>query len=136
VDPAKFDLHLLPGSAAVDTGSPDMAPALDAEGIARPQGKGIDLGAYEWHEPGVDPVDVGSGGNGGAGGAGATTGAGGQGGTGANAAGAPEAEGGCGCAIEDRTPPHALWALVGLAVGSVLRRRVRRGSIARARSQR
>ncbi|UQA57158.1 right-handed parallel beta-helix repeat-containing protein [Polyangium aurulentum] len=123
VDPAKFDLHLLPGSPAVDSGSTDMAPALDAAGIPRPQGAGIDLGAYEWHEPGVDPVDVGSGGNGGAGGS--ATGTGGQGGSGAAGAEAPESQGGCGCTIEDRSSPHGLWALAGLAMGAVRRRRGR-----------
>jgi hypothetical protein len=42
-----FDLHLRPGTAAVDTGSPDLAPARDAEGVRRPSGAGVDLGAYE-----------------------------------------------------------------------------------------
>jgi hypothetical protein len=42
-----FDLHLRAGSAAVDSGSPDLAPPLDVEGIPRPQGAGFDLGAYE-----------------------------------------------------------------------------------------
>lgn len=43
-----FDLHLVPGAAAIDAGSATFAPALDAEGVTRPQGAGIDLGAYEW----------------------------------------------------------------------------------------
>lgn len=124
VAPASFDLHLLPGSAAVDTGSSDMAPELDIEGIARPQGAGVDLGAYEWHEPGVGPVDGGLGGNGGAGGS--ATGGGGQGGSGGNGAtGTPTANGGCGCTIENGSAPRALWVLVGLAGGSILRRRGR-----------
>ncbi|MDI1483388.1 right-handed parallel beta-helix repeat-containing protein [Polyangium sp. y55x31] len=126
VAPASFDLHLLPGSPAVDTGSPEMAPALDIEGIPRPQGAGVDLGAYEWHEPGVGPVDGGIGGNGGAGGVdpdGAATGTGGAGGAGGD--GTPGANGGCGCVVEDRSSPHAVWGLVGLVVGSVLRRRGR-----------
>jgi len=42
-----FDLHLKAGSAAIDAGSPLQAPALDVERIARPQGAGFDLGAYE-----------------------------------------------------------------------------------------
>jgi len=46
-----FDLHLLPGSAAVDTGSPDMAPPVDVEGVPRPQGAGFDVGAYEQFTP-------------------------------------------------------------------------------------
>src|SRR5690242_3260393 len=46
-----FDLHLVPGAAAIDTGSPDLAPTIDVEGRPRPQGAGFDLGAYEF------PVD-------------------------------------------------------------------------------
>jgi hypothetical protein len=42
-----FDLHLRPGTAAVDTGSPALAPSRDIEGIRRPRGAGVDLGAYE-----------------------------------------------------------------------------------------
>ncbi len=42
-----FDLRLRAGSAALDAGSTVQAPALDAERISRPQGAGIDLGAYE-----------------------------------------------------------------------------------------
>ncbi len=42
-----YDLHLRAGSRAVDTGSHDAAPALDADGTPRPQGNGIDVGAYE-----------------------------------------------------------------------------------------
>jgi hypothetical protein len=46
-----FDLHLVAGAAAIDTGSPDLAPNIDVEGRPRPQGAGYDLGAYEF------PVD-------------------------------------------------------------------------------
>jgi hypothetical protein len=42
-----FDLHLRPGTAAVNSGSLEQAPPFDAEGIRRPQGPGIDRGAYE-----------------------------------------------------------------------------------------
>ena len=42
-----FDLRLLPAAAAVDAGNPLLAPSADVEGLARPQGAGIDLGAYE-----------------------------------------------------------------------------------------
>jgi MYXO-CTERM domain-containing protein len=77
VDPTKFDLHLLRTAPAVDTGSPDQAPPLDADRIARPQGPGVDLGAYEWHDPSVKP-DAGAdaGGSGGAGGTGSSGAAG------------------------------------------------------------
>ena len=82
-----FDLHLLPDAPAIDTGSADHAPALDADGIPRPQGKGIDLGAYEWHAATVVPIDGGAVG-GGTGGASATGGAAGRTGSGgASAAG-------------------------------------------------
>jgi hypothetical protein len=42
-----FDLRLRPGTTAVNTGSKALAPPLDAEGVQRPQGAGVDLGAYE-----------------------------------------------------------------------------------------
>jgi len=57
VDPALFDLHLLPGTAAIDTGSNLNAPTLDRDRIPRPQGKRIDVGAYEWHSADVRPVE-------------------------------------------------------------------------------
>jgi hypothetical protein len=57
VDPAHFDLHLLPGAPAVDAGSSLDAPELDRDRIPRPQGKGVDIGAYEWHSVEVQPVE-------------------------------------------------------------------------------
>jgi MYXO-CTERM domain-containing protein len=129
VAPTTFDLHLLPGAPAVDTGSADQAPPTDLEGIARPQGKGVDLGAYEWHEPTVTPVDGGTGGSGGGSGGtgggstgGASGGSGGQGGS-----GQPAAKGGCGCRVEERGTGSAAWALVALGLGLGWRRRARRG---------
>lgn len=59
VDPAGYDLHLLETAAAVDSGSSQLAPPVDIEQIARPQGDGVDLGAYEYHTAGVEPVDAG-----------------------------------------------------------------------------
>ncbi|MEM9074670.1 MAG: choice-of-anchor Q domain-containing protein, partial [Myxococcota bacterium] len=59
VDPASFDLHLLEGAAAIDMGTDDDAPTHDRDGIPRPQGEGIDLGAYEWHDGTVMPEDAG-----------------------------------------------------------------------------
>jgi Calx-beta domain/Right handed beta helix region len=53
-----FDLHLRPATAAVDTGSPTLAPPLDVEKKARPQGAGFDLGAYERFVPSVGIDDV------------------------------------------------------------------------------
>jgi hypothetical protein len=85
-----FDLHLLPTAPAIDTGAVEQAPLLDADGITRPQGGGIDLGAYEWHEAAVAPVDGGptAGATGGAsatGGAAGAVGAGGARATGGTA---------------------------------------------------
>jgi parallel beta-helix repeat protein len=57
VDPTGFDLHLLPDAAAIDAGSSRHAPRLDRDRIPRPQGAGIDIGAYEWHTDDVLPVE-------------------------------------------------------------------------------
>jgi hypothetical protein len=46
-DPATGDLSLRAGSPAIDQGVADDAPAHDADGIARPQGAAIDIGALE-----------------------------------------------------------------------------------------
>ena len=56
VDVGRFDLHLLPSAPAVDAGSTLNAPKLDRDRIARPQGNGIDIGAYEWHADNVLPA--------------------------------------------------------------------------------
>jgi MYXO-CTERM domain-containing protein len=63
VNQAGFDLHLLPGAPAIDQGSSDQAPAIDADGVPRPQGAAVDVGAYEWHAG----ASAGSGGSGNAG---------------------------------------------------------------------
>ena len=42
-----FDLHLRPGTTAVDAGSLALAPPRDIEGVRRPRGAAVDLGAYE-----------------------------------------------------------------------------------------
>ena len=47
VDPAAGDLHLRQGSPAVDHGSAEAAPGEDLDGVARPQGAGFDIGAFE-----------------------------------------------------------------------------------------
>lgn len=47
VDPASHDLHLLEDSPAVDTGSSTLAADIDRDGIERPQGESVDVGAYE-----------------------------------------------------------------------------------------
>jgi hypothetical protein len=47
IDYAGLDLRLLAASPAVDSGSADLAPPTAIDGTPRPQGAGIDLGAYE-----------------------------------------------------------------------------------------
>ena len=42
-----FDLHLQSGSPCADTGASLGAPPKDIEGVLRPQGSGVDMGAYE-----------------------------------------------------------------------------------------
>jgi parallel beta-helix repeat protein len=56
IDAKNFDLHLLPDAPAIDAGSKLNAPTLDRDRIPRPQGNGIDIGAYEWHTDDVQPV--------------------------------------------------------------------------------
>ncbi|MBM3135440.1 MAG: hypothetical protein FJZ89_09220, partial [Chloroflexi bacterium] len=51
VNPAADDYHLTLASAARDRGDPagvPPAPDHDADGVSRPQGPAVDLGAYEW----------------------------------------------------------------------------------------
>lgn len=43
-----YDLRLRADSPAIDAGSAELAPTHDALGVPRPQGAGIDLGAYEY----------------------------------------------------------------------------------------
>jgi parallel beta-helix repeat protein len=47
VAPSNTDYHLAPGSDAIDNGRAQDAPPADLEGVARPQGAGVDIGAYE-----------------------------------------------------------------------------------------
>jgi hypothetical protein len=53
-----FDMHLKPGTAAVDTGIATLAPPLDVEKVPRPQGAAYDLGAYERFAPTVSVDDT------------------------------------------------------------------------------
>ncbi|MBW2735843.1 MAG: right-handed parallel beta-helix repeat-containing protein [Deltaproteobacteria bacterium] len=48
VDVARYDLHLKESSSAVNAGAFQWAPPADIEGVARPQGAEVDVGAYEW----------------------------------------------------------------------------------------
>jgi len=65
-DAASKNLHLLQGCAAVDTGSANLAPTIDIEGIPRPQGQGFDIGAYEYHEGVIEEPETDAGTDGGA----------------------------------------------------------------------
>jgi len=51
VDPLDDDYHLSAMSPCIDAGTSDGAPATDYDGIARPQGQGYDIGAYEFSLP-------------------------------------------------------------------------------------
>jgi len=48
--PAQADFRLLDTSPCIDRGTPVGAPPIDLAGIARPKGKGYDLGAFEFFE--------------------------------------------------------------------------------------
>lgn len=48
VNPGSFDLHLKPGSPAINTGIAHSLVPMDMEGVPRPQGTSFDIGAYEY----------------------------------------------------------------------------------------
>lgn len=54
VDPTTFNFRLKADSSAIDAGSALNAPAFDRDGVSRPQGNAVDLGAFEL--PGPDTV--------------------------------------------------------------------------------
>lgn len=132
------DYRPAPGSPVLDAGTPEGAPPTDIDGVARPQGEGIDIGPYEL------PVEVGttggddtaSTGNGGDVSGDPADGSGGGGGddapdpatgseapgdtSGSSSAGAQDdAGGGCGCASREPGGGSALM----LFVAALLRRR-------------
>ena len=47
LDPAAGDFHLAFGSPCIDAGTGTDAPSTDIEGVARPLGGGVDIGAHE-----------------------------------------------------------------------------------------
>jgi len=49
VDANNHDLHLLPGSPAIDSGDLSICPATDLDGLTRPKGFGCDMGAFEFN---------------------------------------------------------------------------------------
>ncbi len=48
VDAANGDLRLLAGSPCIDMGTLEGVPDVDIDGVPRPQGTGVDMGAYEY----------------------------------------------------------------------------------------
>ncbi|MBI4559218.1 MAG: right-handed parallel beta-helix repeat-containing protein [Candidatus Hydrogenedentes bacterium] len=56
VDTVNEDFRLQAGSPAIDTGTLEGAPATDIRGVPRPQGAGVDMGAYEYQAG--DEADV------------------------------------------------------------------------------
>lgn len=48
VDHAARDMRLIANCPAIDSGSATSAPSTDIRGVPRPQGTGIDIGAYEY----------------------------------------------------------------------------------------
>lgn len=146
-----YDVHLLDNAPAIDQGVSDLAPQADIEGIPRPQGSAVDVGAYEWHDPSVMPPDAGFGGSGmggsNMGGMGGSSG-GGDGGSqssggsqsggasagtansggaaGTTSASAAGDDSGCGCRTSRRTPPtQALLLGLGLGLATLRRRQTR-----------
>lgn len=51
VNYVNHNLHLKTGCPAIDSGYAVFAPLTDIEGIARPQGNAVDIGAYEYSDP-------------------------------------------------------------------------------------
>ncbi len=52
------DYHLSPASACIDAGTSSKAPTTDYDGIIRPQGRGLDIGAYEYINTGEPFADI------------------------------------------------------------------------------
>jgi hypothetical protein len=55
VDAANADYHLQGNSPCIDTGTTTGAPDTDIEGTTRPQGPGVDMGAYEMYDANDTP---------------------------------------------------------------------------------
>ena len=146
VDMFGGDMHLSPGSPAIDVGGGPDQPTTDFDGEDRPLGNAIDLGALEYTGASGGGGSGGSGGgaggeagsagaagssgsgggtagSGGSGGSGVTDG-GTDGGTGGRKSSAGDDSGGCGCSTPG-TPVSGgagLFALLGVLVCSLRRR--------------
>ena len=53
VDVTNHDFHLISSSSAIDAGTTNFAPATDMDGNIRPNGGGIDIGAFEFQSCGA-----------------------------------------------------------------------------------
>jgi MYXO-CTERM domain-containing protein len=132
------DYHLQPASEGVDQGTEMEAPGADLDGIARPQGAGFDIGAYELCTSGNCPMGAGGGGTGGNGSGGNGSGGNATGGDGSGGAdggsGGGGSEGGCGCRTtgEDPAGGAALLAAVAAALSASRRRKAPRSRGPRA----
>ncbi|MEZ4956208.1 MAG: choice-of-anchor Q domain-containing protein [Saprospiraceae bacterium] len=51
VDYINYDFHLLPTSTLIDAADDTVAPAVDFDGVVRPQGAHSDIGAFEFQPP-------------------------------------------------------------------------------------
>jgi hypothetical protein len=49
VEGSPYDVRLLPNSPCIDSGTLNGAPATDLDGNPRPNGDGVDMGAYEFY---------------------------------------------------------------------------------------
>ncbi|NCQ60368.1 MAG: hypothetical protein GW913_06830 [Myxococcales bacterium] len=123
---APWDLHLLRDAPAVDVGSSEQAPVTDRDGVARPFGAAVDVGAYEWTDV-PPPADAGVGTDAGRWDAGADGGgASADAGTVGDAGTTASSDGGCGCSVPGATSTdHAPWLLAFFGL-VVMRRRVTR----------
>ncbi|MBI2895699.1 MAG: hypothetical protein HYY06_19235 [Deltaproteobacteria bacterium] len=137
IDATSDDYHLSAGSPAIDRGEPIEGVSRDRDGVARPQGDGIDIGAYEWCGECPEPGNPDAGGHTQPGpDGGADAGAADDRDTGspvgADAGGAP-AGGGFGCSCNaTRSAPGASWLawIAGVAGSLASGRRSRRGPFA------
>lgn len=57
-DPLNNNWMLATGSVLTDMGTATGAPATDLSGITRPQGSGVDIGAYEYSVSGIKNIDT------------------------------------------------------------------------------
>ena len=44
----ELDFRSRRGSVAIDSGAEELAPEVDIEGVKRPRGDGVDVGAFEF----------------------------------------------------------------------------------------